>query len=595
MKLLEILKKMLSCATTETSESTEVSKSTVLPLVDSNKRSKDYADLEDIRLVVGDKTLALVYNVRLGGLHNVLSYDPCSGATQDCFSEINAIIEKNLEEAYESIVVKTGENQYLLNIGVNLLLGPGSLSQQLCDDVINVFYPIIKRFIDEHVVNNKVGVYSVFTGGNGTSVGLLSLVNLLEKDGYICCGVGTSYDNHSYPLKRAKGWHGFTYIALEELIKGKEKSPEVNILSLLHDKLVAKMKSDIVCSQDIKHEPSICHNNFEIMEQYGQVRTMADILIGMNEQQHFHSSEEAVAAVEKFIILQSPCHFAISGKAFHFIADALYSPMAFVNGILNKNAFWDNFTVSQFEKNWDNAMYRYYYAKIWKLICYFNEFRRYTSPNQIYRDLKSTINSEYYVMADSTYHIGYPQYFFRCAIEEAWDEIAPNNSINPQLLDKYMFKNHEASVRAIGLEATIEKHFKQDYCWTDVYFPEQIGSAPIYIERKIGKKRIFIKSCGEGKGPNNCPELLEFGYAYRLLVEDIKYDIYGSYSKNDFKPELFVPKDDMSLPIYSAELPVGKLIFENENDKVAFLEKELKSRQSIKKSDRKALIKSFRS
>lgn len=595
MKLLEILKKMLSCATTETSESTEVSKSTVLPLVDSNKESKDYADLDDIRLVVGDKTLALVYNVCMGGLHNVLSYDPCSGATQDCFSEINAIIEKNLEEAYESIVVKTGENQYLLNIGVNLLLGPGSLSQQLCDDVINVFYPIIKRFIDEHVVNNKVGVYSVFTGGNGTSVGLLSLVNLLEKDGYICCGVGTSYDNHSYPLKRAKGWHGFTYIALEELIKGKEKSPEVNILSLLHDKLVAKMKSDIVCSQDIKHEPSICHNNFEIMEQYGQVRTMADILIGMNEQQHFHSSEEAVAAVEKFIILQSPCHFAISGKAFHFIADALYSPMAFVNGILNKNAFWDNFTVSQFEKNWDNAMYRYYYAKIWKLICYFNEFRRYTSPNQIYRDLKSTINSEYYVMADSTYHIGYPQYFFRCAIEEAWDEIAPNNSINPQLLDKYMFKNHEASVRAIGLEATIEKHFKQDYCWTDVYFPEQIGSAPIYIERKIGKKRIFIKSCGEGKGPNNCPELLEFGYAYRLLVEDIKYDIYGSYSKNDFKPELFVPKDDMSLPIYSAELPVGKLIFENENDKVAFLEKELKSRQSIKKSDRKALIKSFRS
>lgn len=595
MKLLEILKKLLSCATTETSESTEVGKSTVLPLVDSNKETKDYADLDDIRLIVGDKTLTLVYNVCLGGLHNVLSYDPCSGATQDCFSEINAIIEKNLEEAYESIVVKTGENQYLLNIGVNLLLGPGSLSQQLCDDVINVFYPIIKRFIDEHVVNNKVGVYSVFTGGNGTSVGLLGLVNLLEKDGYICCGVGTSYDSHSYPLKRAKGWHGFTYIALEELIKGKEKSPEVNILSLLHDKLVAKMKSDIVCSQDIKHEPSICHNNFEIMEQYGQVRTMADILIGMNEQQHFHSSEEAVAAVEKFIILQSPCHFAISGKAFHLIADALYSPMAFVNGILNKNAFWNNFTVSQFEKNWDNAMYRYYYAKIWKLICYFNEFRRYTSPNQIYRDLKSTINSEYYVMADSTYHIGYPQYFFRCAIEEAWDEIAPNNSINPQLLDKYMFKNHEASVRAIGLEATIEKHFKQDYCWTDVYFPEQIGSAPIYIERKIGKKRIFIKSCGEGKGPNNCPELLEFGYAYRLLVEDIKYNIYGSYSYKHFQPELFVPKDDMSLPIYSAEFPVGKLMFENENDKVAFLEKELKNKQLIKKTERKELIKSLRS
>ncbi len=596
MKLLEILKRMLSCATTETSEPTEVSKSTVLPLVDSNKESKDYADLDDIRLVVGDKTLALVYNVCMGGLHNVLHYDPCSHDTQDCFSEINAIIEKNLEEAYESIVVKTGENQYLLNIGVNLLLGPGSLSQQLCDDVINVFYPIIKRFIDEHVVNNKVGVYSVFTGGNGTSVGLLGLINLLEKDGYICCGVGTSYDSHSYPLKRAKGWHGFTYIAMEELIKNTEKLPKIKILSLLHDELVAKMGDGTVCLQKVKPEQFIYHNHFEIMEQYGQVRTMADILIGMNEQQHFHSSEEAVAAVEKFIGSQSPCHFAISGKAFHFIADALYSSKAFVDGSLNKDVFLENFTISKFEKNWDNAMYRYYYAKIWKLICYFDEFRRYTSPNQIYRDLKNTISPEYYVMSDSAGSFGsYPRYFFEEAIKEAWNEIAPNNSIDSQLLEKYMFKNHEASVKAIGLEATIEKYFDQDYCWADVYFPKQIGSAPVYIEREIGNKRIFIKSCGEGKGPNNCPEILEFRYAYRLLVEDIKYNIYGSYSYKDFQPELFVPKDDMSLPIYSAKFPVGKLMFENENDKVAFLEKELKNKQLIKKTERKELIKSLRS
>ena len=128
-----------------------------------------------------------------------------------------------------------------------------------------------------------------------------------------------------------------------------------------------------------------------------------------------------------------------------------------------------------------------------------------------------------------------------------------------------------------------------------MYFPEQIGSAPVYIEREIGNKRIFIKSCGEGKGPNNCPELLEFGCAYRLLVEDIKYNIYGSCPYKNFHPELFVPKDDMSLPIYSAEFPVGKLMFENENDKVAFLEKELKNKQLIKKTERKELIKSFHS
>ena len=51
----------------------------------------------------------------------------------------------------------------------------------------------------------------------------------------------------------------------------------------------------------------------------------------------------------------------------------------------------------------------------------------------------------------------------------------------------------------------------------------------------------------------------------------------------------------MSLPIFSAKFPVGKLMFENENDKVAFLEKELKNKQLIKKTERKELIKSLRS
>ena len=336
-------------------------------------------------------------------------------------------------------------------------------------------------------------------------------------------------------------------------------------------------------------------NKAEVIEGYGQVRTMADILISMNDQYHFHNSKEAVAKVQSFIGSQSPCHIAISEKAFHFIADALYSSTAFVNGKLNIDALEDNFNISEFEKKWDYAMYRYYYAKIWKLICYFNEFRRYTSPSQIYKDLKKTITPEYYTMGDSASVFGYPYYFFTRTIEEVWNEIAPNNSIDPDLLDKYMFRNHEIAIQTLGLEATIRKDFVQDYCHTDVYFPEQIGSAPVYIEREIGNKRIFIKSCGEGKGPNNCPELLEFRYAYRLLVEDIKYNIYGNYPYKDFQPELFVPKDDMSLPIYSAKFPVGKLMFENENDKVAFLEKELKNKQLIKKTERKELIKSLRS
>ena len=229
MKLLEILKKMLSCSATEVSESVE-------PFVDSNRHLEDYAGCDDLWLVAGDNTLTLVFNVLLGGLHNVLSYDPCSRDIQNCCSEISAIIGKNLEEVYESIVVKMGENQYLLNIGINLLQGPGiPLSQKLCEDLIDAFYPVIKRFVDEHIVDNKVGIYSVFAdGGHGTSVGLLGLVNHLEKDGYACCGVGTSDHSSSYSLKLAKEWQGFKYIDCGYLLGD-------DMFSLLHDELVAKM------------------------------------------------------------------------------------------------------------------------------------------------------------------------------------------------------------------------------------------------------------------------------------------------------------------------------------------------------------------
>jgi hypothetical protein len=133
-----------------------------------------------------------------------------------------------------------------------------------------------------------------------------------------------------------------------------------------------------------------------------------------------------------------------------------------------------------------------------------------------------------------------------------------------------MFENHEISLRTIGLEATIQKDFRQAGCWAEVYFPKEIGTAPIYFERKVGNRRRFIKSCGEGIGPNQYPESLEIRYAHVLLLHDPKYELRGSYDRiPDF---FFVPIHDQSLPIYSVN---EKLVFENEYQKQSFLEKEV--------------------
>ena len=321
------------------------------------------------------------------------------------------------------------------------------------------------------------------------------------------------------------------------------------------------------------------YSNSDMVIHYGQVRTMLDILIGLNEKHHFPDCQEAINEVENFIASQSQGHSSISAMAFHVIADTLLSPFAFKNGKLNDAEIKKAFYRPQYQHAWENALYKYRFAKIWKLICYFNEFRRYLSPNEIIRDLNSLDISHYFEMTDSAWGAGesgvsgYPWHFFRYAITEKWSSFAPDGFLNQDLIEKYMFENHEISLRTIGLEATIKKDFKQDGCWSDVYFPKQTGTAPVYIEKKDGIKRRFIKSCGEGKGPNQYPESLEIQYAKQLLIEDCKYEIKGEYdSWSGFIPVYFVPKTDSTLPIYSMQ---EKLVFEDMKQRQTFMEEEL--------------------
>ena len=604
MKLLEILKKMLSCATTETSESTEVGKSTVLPLVDSNKESKDYADLDDIRLVVGDKTLALVYNVCMGGLHNVLHYDPCSHDTQDCFSEINAIIEKNLEEAYESIVVKTGENQYLLNIGVNLLLGPGSLSQQLCDDVINVFYPIIKRFIDENVVNNKVGVYSVFTGGNGTSVGLLSLVNLLEKDGYICCGVGTSYDNHSYPLKRAKGWHGFTYIALEELIKGTEKLPKIKILSLLHDRLIEKMQQANRQNDDNSRENTEETNLFlqkwnkDVDSVYkpfsgeywylwykGQCQTFADIIAALNDKYHYSNITELLhdfdAVINEYTERGTVDVDAVAVFE-NILSNNIFVKKLFKKGSLNLNIF-RGLTLHHFIVNSGTRfeeIYRYRASsKIFILTKTLNDICHYTDAQLFKEDFLGVISgrlfhSSNHVMDDPIY----PIFCFFSGLEYQWNNMVVNGILSNELMYKVMFKEHERKLMQYGIDRVLEKDFEaQGPCHPEVFYPKARGTAPVYVKDETSRK--YLIACGEGNGPRSGHESYEMELVKPILEREVKQGKY-IFVKRSVQDETFI-NHGAYIPLETIDKPVfvenfGRLHFASKNAKKDFIEQYLK-------------------
>ena len=310
--------------------------------------------------------------------------------------------------------------------------------------------------------------------------------------------------------------------------------------------------------EDIKARSKTQDSNMVI--HYGQVRTMADILFGLNEVHHFSNCDDAINHVQNYIASQSQDHCSISAMAFQIIADTLKAPLTFINGKLNDDEIKRLFQETVFQNSWENALYKYHMAKLWKLICYFNDFRRYSSPDEIIEDLQSVgLESDYFKMTR------FPWFFFSGAVRNAWKTLAPDGYLNSTLLEEYMFANHETSLKTIGLEATIQQHFKSDGpCHPDVYFPAKFGSAPVYVERNEGNQRRYIKSCGEGKGYNYYPEAFEMRYAEKLLFRDPRYKIihgnFGTY---------FIPIEDMSLPIYGTY--EGKVVFENEIQRSSYI------------------------
>ena len=108
------------------------------------------------------------------------------------------------------------------------------------------------------------------------------------------------------------------------------------------------------------------------------------------------------------------------------------------------------------------------------------------------------------------------------------------------------------------MEATIAKDYVEDGpCHPEVFFPKKFGTGPVYVETKNGR---YNRSCREGKGPNRVPDYLEFEIALQILEKDKNY-----IKKNGF----FIPKEDMSLPVY--HVWEGKIVFSSLEEKIKFL------------------------
>lgn len=339
---------------------------------------------------------------------------------------------------------------------------------------------------------------------------------------------------------------------------------EINKICEVNSNLVSEMNNTVsIDSHYTPDEETTTHV-------HGMTRTFADIIIALNKEKRYSSPEEAISDLGSYFD-----RFKLQGDGVAFISIRIL-----MNILCDEKMFGDNglniealrqriFEPRPFGSECDNAYDNYCREKLANLISYLNEFRRYTSPEEIRIDLFNEtdvlrfshcgpIDKFYYFQMGCGSGMNYPVNFFVRALRDLWTEITTEGILDGDKMRTVMFRNLHKTIKSIGLEATIAQNYVDDGpCHPEVFFPKTMGTGPIYVKKDNGQ---FTRSCGEGKGPNNIPDWLEFQVALRLLDKDNRYIIIGNY---------YVPKDDETLPIYGVYQ--GKLTFDSFDAKKKFI------------------------
>lgn len=298
--------------------------------------------------------------------------------------------------------------------------------------------------------------------------------------------------------------------------------------------------------------PTSIRANHEVTtHSFGMARTFADIIIGLNKDKHYTTPEEALSDLGIYLQRFREQGDDIAFLSVKILMTILYEPEMFSTGTLNTDYLRTRlFDIHHFEDECDKAYENYCREKLANLVCYLNEFRRYSSPEYVKHDLfRNTdvlqfshcgpITGFYYFQMSGATGMNYPVQFFIGSIRKLWTDITTDGILDADKMRTIMFGNHLNSISELGLEATIAKDYVEDGpCHPEVFFPKKFGTGPVYVRTENGR---YNRSCGEGKGPNRIPDYLEFKIALQILETD------NNYIKKD---GYFIPKEDMSLPIY---------------------------------------------
>ncbi len=313
-----------------------------------------------------------------------------------------------------------------------------------------------------------------------------------------------------------------------------------------------------------------------LIHTHGVTRTFADLVIARNNEIGFQSPGEVMSFLEQYFK-----RFQLTGDDVAFIAirilwNIIHREELFQNGNLNVEALKKHMLDSNSYSNEMDKAYEFYCReKLFNIIVYLNQFRKYRSSDEVIKDISRSGITHFshcgancdYLMSPIRAGHGYPLFYFERFLKENWDKLQTTvGTLDPRRLNEHMFNKHERGIRKYGLEAVLSHDYDPYPCW-GAFIPKRIGSGPVYIELEKGG---YATSCGEGAGPNNIPHYLEYTITAEILETDSRYERIQGY---------YIPRDDISLPILGPWRDAGIINFNNLEEKRKFIA-ELRKKQN---------------
>lgn len=323
-----------------------------------------------------------------------------------------------------------------------------------------------------------------------------------------------------------------------------------------------------------------------ISQHYGQVRTLIDLAKALNSENHYSDFEKFATDFDN-VIHEYQQRGLINEYSYSIFYRAWLVPTIQNNHPIeiDENELFNHI---QNDQTIQSIFLKRGLSKLLRIIYYLNESQRYTNASQIEQDLMKIFpglshcsNSAVTLNDRSIFGIWYPACIVANTFTKQWEQFKDHNGIlSNQKIEEYFIKGFEEKVEQLGLMKTIRDFYQNDgSCHPEVLVPKEYGRGPVFVKSPTGGCHFtYIKSCGEGKGPNASPDLYEFNVVKEIIKQSGKYDIVrekvNARPKHySFEDIYLIPKEDFSLPIYIATdyYRCGKILFASERKKWEFI------------------------